>query len=97
MGEKVSREELKALPLFRIVDGDTNVDFNDYGNLYTFLKKKGCKYRRLLGTITGCAELVFYFGEFPLRYVWKTHRIEKLSLELEWADIHGKENDGKEE
>lgn len=97
MGERVSREELGALPLFRIVDGDENVDFNDYGTLCTFLKEKGCKYRRLLGTITGCAELVFYFGEFPLRYVWKTHRIEKLSPELEWVDIHGKGNDGEEE
>lgn len=96
MGEKITKEELMNLPMFRLIDGNKVFDFDGYHNLYEWCRTDGKAYG-LIGTALGCAELVLLFGERPLRYLVQEKRIERLTPELEWVDIHGKDENGKEE
>lgn len=96
MGEKITKEELMNLPMFRLIDGNKFFDFDGYHNLYEWCRTDGKAYG-LIGTALGCAELVLLFVERPLRYLVQEKRIERLTPELEWVDIHGKDENGKEE
>ena len=73
MGEKITKEELMNLPMFRLIDGNKFFDFDGYHNLYEWCRTDGKAYG-LIGTALGCAELVLLFVERPLRYLVQEKR-----------------------